>query len=454
MLSSSRVALSTLLLLPSLAAARPGNFQRYPVGAQECARGGAGIATSNEVWFNPAGLGAATRVGLSASVSAYGVTNEKASGAVNFGSGVSGDISNSNIDVIPASIGYVKPFKGSGSFRHGIGFSVVLPDYDEFDGSLEIPAQLVDLDVKIRHLSLSRTFWIMPGWGGCWFYGKLCVGASPAFAVHQEKANSLSSIDVATDMGRFASTQGRTMNVLSGSIAGHLGLKASIADLVHLGATVRTPTQSVVSTGSVLTIRSQLDTTSAMGQSFVDRLEVNNPRLEYRLPWQFGVGIAVAMPRIFSVEAELRLTTPLEPYTMMAGPNGETTMQPVERGQTVQDPARAFVVEQRMEMNSTLNFAVGAEVYLKESLAVAGGVFTDFSALEDAQILRYGIDRLSRIGVSAGVGLIGDSTSTWVSAVYIFGSGQMSGIGPDFGPALATLESSSIMLILGSTTNL
>src|SRR5688572_12821292 len=129
-----------VLALTSLTSlARPGNFERYPIGANRIAQGGTGASMGQEPWHNPAGLGQVSREGLSASVSAYGLTLEKAPSFVSIGP-IEGQLTNSSIDVIAASLGYVKPLGTAWGLQHGLGLSVVLPDHDEFDGEVEVPA--------------------------------------------------------------------------------------------------------------------------------------------------------------------------------------------------------------------------------------------------------------------------------------------------------------------------
>src|SRR5688572_13391301 len=131
-----RFVCAVVLLTADIAAARPGNPERYPVGANVVGRGGADIAAGTQAWHNPAGLGHVSEIGLSASVSAYGYTVEEAPSyaQVDLGQGrITGRLITNSLDIFPASLGYVRPLGERWGLQHGAGVSVV-PDFDQFDG--------------------------------------------------------------------------------------------------------------------------------------------------------------------------------------------------------------------------------------------------------------------------------------------------------------------------------
>ncbi|MEZ4273028.1 MAG: hypothetical protein R3C68_16825 [Myxococcota bacterium] len=150
--------------------ARPGNAERYPIGASTAGMGGAGIAHATSVWHNPAGLGRVNPQGLSASVSVYDYTRERAKNIIDLdlGGRVHGHLKNDSIDLFPANLDYVKPMGTTGPIRHGIGLSIVIPDFDQFDGTFEAPPDEVVLAMNIRRVADTQTFWVIPGWGACY----------------------------------------------------------------------------------------------------------------------------------------------------------------------------------------------------------------------------------------------------------------------------------------------
>jgi hypothetical protein len=119
----------------------------------------------------------------------------------------------------------------------------------------------------------------------------------------------------------------------------------------------------------------------------------------------------------------------------------------------VMDGARAFGVQKRQALRPVMNAALGGEVNLSNSFALGAGLFTDLSAVSDADALRYSIEKLSRVGASAGLGWLGERTTTWFSLVFIGGTGAV--IGSSFeGQRLTYLESKSVLFMMGSSTDL
>ena len=120
--------------LGGVAQARPGNPERYPTQADSAGMGGIGVGFGTSTWDNPAGLGRVMRPGLSAIISAYGVTREEVPDFVQ-GGGLHGSSSSTSIETFPAGLQYAMPIGTGGTLSHGIGISVIIPDFDQLNST-------------------------------------------------------------------------------------------------------------------------------------------------------------------------------------------------------------------------------------------------------------------------------------------------------------------------------
>lgn len=446
--------LAQALLVPVLAGsahARPGNPERYPVGARQAGMGGAGIADGETPWFNPAGVGAAKQTGLSASLSAYGLTRESArlvDGSLGVGN-VVGDVATTTLDVFPASVEYVQPLGTLGPLHHGIGLSVIVPDYAQFQGALETSAEGVELDIQARQTARNQTFWLGAAWGAC--AERLCLGAGPTGAVLLRDAVNNTTLFISQEGQPVLDVaSSRHTELVVGSLGGQVGLQWSPLESLGFGLTVRSPMYTVGSSGSLLAINSQV----IDGASFIDRVEVKNPKQEFRVPWRFGLGVTWAPSERWRVAADVRLHLAQGEVVTIAGPNGERTLPPEVPGRTVDDPARAIDVSEAFRLQTTVNGNLGVQYRLSDKLRLQAGVFTDLSSSPDADVLENAADQVNRISGTLGGGWKGETVETWVSVVYAEGWGQVAGFGDELEPVLAPLRSRSIYVMVGSWANL
>lgn len=447
-----------LVLLFSLgtveASARPGNLERFPIGADRAGLGGAGVASPGSAWFNPAGLARATEHGISASLSAYGYTVEKSTDFVFWdlgdGTSIAGDLETAAVDLFPATLEYVKPLGQLGPLQHAAGVSIIVPDFDQFDGRLNVPATDLLVELRARRISESQTFWILPAWSAC--AGKLCFGLGPALAVRQESDVAITTFFLEADNGAVAdATSSSQYELLTASLGGSAGLQYEVSENFWIGATVRTPVFKVWGQGSQLEVLTLVDEIN--GLAYVDRVEVAEPQTDFKTPWRFALGASYAVPGSFEVAADVRFMTGQSPVSLVAGPNGETTLPPTFPGGQIDDPARALDVERAFSLSPTINANLGGRVYFSERIAGQMGLFTDLSATSDDEVLLNGDEQLSRIGVTLGGGYLTAETQTWATVIYAYGFGNLLGLGTNFDPQLAALTSHSILLMLGSSAD-
>ncbi|MBI5511276.1 MAG: hypothetical protein HY903_21150 [Deltaproteobacteria bacterium] len=439
----------------SLAQARPGNPERYPVGASIQGMGGVAVGAGTDAWHNPAGLGRLTQQGVSASVSAYGLTTESVPAYVNDSSGglpIKGSLSSTSVDVFPADFAYVKPLGVALGLTHGIGLSVVVPDYDLFDGALQLPAEDLLLEMRARVQSESKTYWIVPGYGAC-LDGRFCVGVAPAAAIHLENDSFISTVFTEYANGStYDTSTARKNELLAAALGVQLGAQVAVTDRLWVGLTLRSPVRTVYSRGSVLHAHSVVDT--ANNQAYVDRVEVTKPYLDYRQPWRLAAGVAYVAPATFSAALDLRLTSGTGDYVTRAGPNGEVSLPPTFPGGQIDDPSRAVNIQEGNVYAPAINVNLGGSYQVTDALAAQAGLFTDLSATPERAVSEYYQTRLSRVGLTLGMGYAGELATTWLALVYARGRGQILGYGAGAAPVVTDATSQSVMLMLGSTASL
>src|SRR2546428_8166828 len=85
---------------------------------------------------------------------------------------------------VPASLGYQLPVGTSGNLSHGLGISVVIPDFDQFDGSATSTGP-TGFNATQTTEATEKTTWIVLGYGAC-HGSRLCFGIAPTVAINQQ----------------------------------------------------------------------------------------------------------------------------------------------------------------------------------------------------------------------------------------------------------------------------
>ena len=454
--SAALLLLSGLLAAPLLA--RPGNPERYPVGTRTCGMGGIGIGFGSEPWHNPAGLGKVRHMGLAGSLSAYGYTTEEVPSFIDFDRGgrIRGGMETTSVDIFPLNLAYVKPMGEWLGLYHGLGLSLVLPDYHQFDGALDVPPGELMFELRARLQQQWETYWAVGGWGAC-YDGWLCFGAGPAIALHlEEELTILTTFAEYSDGSIQDTAQTHKSNMLAAAVGGHAGLQVMPVNGFWLGATVRSPVQTFYGDGNLLDIFAVVDTHEEQ-TSYLDRVEVADPRVDFRSPWRFGFGLGYDKPGEFSVGADVRLYLAQDEYLTLSGPGGEFSMAPSTPGGKVEDPEREVYVARTVETDTTANFSLGAEVGVSDAVVVQAGAFTDLTSTPKERVRAREDNRLSRVGGTFGLGWKSEWSTSWASLVYAYGWGENYGIrhdGEKLGYVLTGLTAHSLMIVLGSSAPL
>lgn len=455
-------SLLALLLLAPTALARPGNAERYPVGVRALGMGGASVALGHEPWQNPAGLGRVRQEGLSGSLNAYGLTMEEVPRWMDVQdeeSSMQGAMRTTSVDLFPLDMAYVKPMGEMLGMTHGAGLSIVVPDYYQFSGELDVPAADTEIqdELRARIEEEVRTFWITPAWGAC--SGKrFCVGLGPVLAIHMEKRLHMETwLTTYEDGSSYDDATSDKSSFTAAGVGGQLGVQLQPVDGLWIGLTARTPIWSVYGSGSILNIYSIADSEEGE-ESFIDRVEVPDAQVEYRMPWRFGFGLAWEKPNRYAIAADVRLHLAQEEYMSISGPNGEIEIAPKRPEGIVEDEDRSMYIARWTALEQKIDFAVGGEVYLTDTFAMQLGAFSDFTATSDERVIEHEVTAVSNIGATLGLGFKGKESTTWLSLVYRYGWGKALGqhsspSDPDgFGEEVAAeLNAHGINILLGST---
>lgn len=454
-----RMAGAILLVLacqvPTLAS--PGNPERYPIGARATGMGGAAVAFGTLPWHNLAGLGHLDGEGLSASLSAYGYSSASVGKFIAGAGPLEGSLSTSTVDLFPSSLGYVKPLGRLGSLRHGIGVSVVVPNYDLFSGNATIHSESVALEANFVINASDQTTWVNAGWGACNQSQSLCLGIGPVLALQQQQDRVLFTLNTVTQDGDInAFTSSSNTEQLALAAGAQVGLQSKIAPNTWIGASVRSPMRTVFGKGSLLNIDGSIQT-GEDGQSYLDRVEILEPEIDFRQPWRIAIGAGYDKPNAWACALDLRWSLAQSRYAALSGPSGETTIAPIDpfTGEPLADPERAINVASYKEQESTLNLNLGVEAHASRSIIVQAGLFTDVSA-EPASSVQTGEGnfRVSRLGATLGLGLAGKRSTTRLNLVGAYGGGQSVGFNQGLDVSAADMESWSLMAMLGSTAAL
>ena len=381
--------------------ARPGNPERFPVGARAVGRGGAGAALEPSPWFNPAGAGRADRSSISASVSAYGLSLERIDAAVELGD-IRGTIESSAFDIFPASLSYVRPLEPWGGRTHGFGLSVMVPDWESFDGNFDLPAQAEQFVIRGRRFAETQTIWAVPGYGLC-TSPTFSIGIGLPVSVHMERDTTILTVQVGSGIAQTDSAVSQYSDLLTVAGAVSLGAQMKIAPNLWLSLTARSPTVSAYDTGSIIVTEARVSA-GAPEDSAIDRVEVSDATVQYRQPWRFEFGLGYEDPKKLVIAADVRVMLDQGRYLARGGPNGELSLAPLDvNGDPIDDPLRVIDVGYEIENKLTMNGRLGAELYPQEDLAIQLGMYTDLTSTTERSIAVNGVDdRVSRIGATFG----------------------------------------------------
>jgi hypothetical protein len=334
--------------------------------------GGAAAALANDgsaPWYNPAGLGRVRSVGVSASVSAYGVEFDRTRDFYSAG-GQRADLRGWATAIFPSALGYVAPLDVGRSprFQHAIGISVIIPDYERHEVTLSSPDPTFALSGRER--LIEQTIWVLPSWGACvdqW----LCFGLS--FAGTYRTSSGQYSAFTNTSSQDLSGFQALTLDEDTTQFGAgfQAGLQWKLSPAWSLGLSVRSPVRTLYGTGRLILSESNTGGTAASRE-----VTDNSLWSDFRLPLFVRAGAAYESGRI-ALAADLQLSMPQDTYAMELGEGGADWVQPRSAdGVPIGPPTNLARLTRR---TAILNASVGAEKTLTAKFSLQAGFFTDLS---------------------------------------------------------------------------
>ena len=450
------VVLVGVALAPAAARADFQSNSTLPVGETAGLMGGAAaawVSDGSAAWYNPAGLGVTEARTISANFSAYGFQQVKVPGFVDLGNGSKGSLRSTALALFPSYISYHQSFSKGAGFRHGLGFAVVVPDFERIDGLIDIPpaASLVEaptsrlIEFRARYKSLSQTVWTMPAWGGCWSTGRFCVGAGLALGFRTDVKSSINDVRVLTQGGTVGDLASDQQDIWLGLLGGSLGMQVQLGPMLRFGANVRAPVRSLVSGGSIL----RTGANAAGTQGLLRRVEEQDPDLDYRLPVEARAGVAFNRGRL-----RLALDVIMSPaqgrFPFIRGRNGERELQPTYFGVPIGDP---IPIGEDLERSTIVDGALGVGFRFGQAWELVGGAFTNTTGATDgSEANLYG----DRVGATLGITRSSGRSTTRLGVTGIAGWGRVAGVNatgmmPGFGVDTSSL---AVYVNFGGTAEL
>ena len=394
----------TLLIPPTLLLP---NYDRIYPGLTESLEAGAYIGRARNapaLFYNPAGIATVQRTVLNASAQGYELT-------VLGGTGFNRASPVSNFTTIPSFIGLVlgKEVIDWESVR--VGFSVSSPvSWNQSAAAGTAPA----LGQRISYAVHSNFQTLVPaasvGWAAT---PKLRFGGSvelPYTTIGNTGQLSGELTTATTSQGALATlaASGSTLQVRAlGSV------QAQVLPWLELGAIVRTPGLSILSSGSIQ-YESLISLNRGSQQVF---FQDTGADFQYRTPWQVGLGAAFVWEG-FGFEVDVRYHSGTHTYALLSF-NKTGTIVDTTSGVPVTSVAAFKSVNYRA--NPVWNGSLGAHVSLAKNWVLSAGSYLDFSPVDSATTV---FRQVNLIGFRTGISFQIDKVSASIGAGWEHGTGS------------------------------
>jgi hypothetical protein len=244
------------------------------------------------------------------------------------------------------------------------------------------------------------------------------------------------------------------------------GLQYDITDRFTLGFAVRSPTiGTLYSDVSLLSFNSwymeggRPDPAPLSG--YVDRLETSNVEMEYRLPLMLALGAGYRVPDSWALALDVSFHLPTDPYLVFDGP----LVYPKDAsGDPILDDNRALDPSAETKAKWVFNANLGSEFNLSGSFRARLGFFTDLSSVDHDYYDKNNkrgqaviLPKLNRFGISAGLAMIGDWSTSSFNLVYVVGVGETFALGEEIEgaePRMIDVTTHTITVVLAGTVDL
>jgi hypothetical protein len=441
-----------LLWLAPLAFAAPAlarelNAQGVLLGERAAGMGGAFVSLTGDgtsSYYNPAGVAALHAKGISLSASAYQLNRETYPKLlevdVGAGATLTSDMKSTSIATFPSSIVYVLPLDKDpdpATLHRVLTFSILIPQHDKLAAKLTTAQDAWAFDLTGTYRNQDVTYWVGPSYG-FQVNGALRVGASLFALAHLTDSDSKlgSKLTFAGASGAsslyVASAVERTGT--AATALAQLGLQWDVTDRFTIGVTVRTPTFGrLYSSASMVEIDSLYQENAALApvSGYVDRIEIGEGlTVDYRRPLFLAAGMSYHVKDEFAVALDGSVHGELKRYKAF---DGDLAYPTDPSGNPILDPDRAVDPVEWVQAKQVANANLGVEVNFGPKLLGRLGAFTDFSVVDRKRDPELTHPELTRLGLSLGIGRIGERSTTSFGLVYVKGSGTAPGANEAFG---------------------
>jgi long-subunit fatty acid transport protein len=409
MLRASRVLLALAVLL----AARPGraqstfflppsailtNYDRVLIGQEEALESGAfvaRVADSTAGWYNPAGLALVGRSVIGASATGYELET------IGLGQ-IQTSAGRVTLAQLPGYFGAVLGGDVIASDRWRIGFSSTKPT----SWSAAVNGATLE-GTRVNYSSRVSISTLVPAISAAWVaLPSLRLGAGFGVAITSisQTQNLSMRSDPAINDAAILRTADGTGTTWGGQ--GSLGLQWDVTERLVAGASLRTPTFTILRTGS-LSFQDVETVNSATGPAtYQSYFSDPDATFSYHLPLDVNLGLAWREPR-FDVEIDVRYHSSIPEYTLLG------SSQQVETITTYPDgtQARTKVPFAGLTYGAATvwNLAIGGRYTLDESWSLHGGFYTD--AAPAATGVSSVFRSVNLYGLTAGAKLKGEHLS-------------------------------------------
>ena len=421
---SHAAPLVVTLLLLAAPHAHAGNRSTYLLGGRSAAMGGAWTAFGDDgsaAWYNPAALSLIDRHSFDLAASAYGFEIIKVPNMVQTTlqqNTKRSDFSSSALAIVPTSLDVVYRITApKADIRHVLAFSVLVPIQRNISQTFEFSDDAAFYKQKFRIDDQETRYFVGPSYG-VWLSKSVSIGAS-LFAVY-DQVRSSASVYLHQNLAAQDGTP-QDWFILVDQTADGMSLGLTAAGSVHLrfggfqiGAQVRSPVFRIYSSVDVTDIQAGVLSAAVLPtpqSEFVD-LDRSESAWGFRAiePLAVTLGLGWDVPRSWRLGVDVTWHASL-------------------------------VNEDAVDYRNTFNVAVGAEVWLTDSLPLSFGIFTDFAPEEGLE--GFGSRKMNYYGGSVAITMLSPydvresektdriTFATTIGVHYAYGTGTAVGMAFD-----------------------
>ncbi len=411
------------------------NYDRVLIGQEEALESGAfvaRVADSTAGWYNPAGLALVRRSVIGASATGYELDT------IDLGQ-IQTSAGKITLAQLPSYFGAVLGGDVISSDAWRIGFSATKPT----SWSAAVNGATLGNN-EVNYSSRVSISTLVPNISAAWApLPTLRLGAGFGVAItsiSQAQILSMRGIQSEGDTSTLTSADG-TGTIWGGQ--GTLGVQWDVTPKLVAGACLRTPTFTIIRTGSLAFQSVEILQTAAGPRTVETYFADPNASFTYKLPWNVNVGLAWREPS-FDVEVDLRFHSGIPQYTLLGSTMPiETTRSLPGGGQSTTESAFPGLT---FGATAVWNVAIGGRYQLDEAWSLHGGFYTDFAPIDtgSTDIFRS----VNLYGLTAGAKLKGDHLSGSLGLGFSWGSSDDFLLGdPKAPPGMAVTTRLSIMSI-------